>query len=429
MIGSAAQQIIVLSDNVFLYHTSLADFGAIALVGVFYLMIAAIGYGFSRGGQILIARKHGQNHSQSIKNHFFVLVAFQLALALLFFVLLQVFADDLFYYFIKSPEYYSRILEYIYPRSYGLFFSYVGFAIIALYTGIASTRFIVIDTIILTVVNIILNYILIFGKFGFEPMGIEGAAIASTLAEIVAFVCFVAYMFFDKSLRELQLLRNLKFEYKVIKKMYNLSSPIVLQSILALGSWFIFFSMIEQLLGKESLEVSNLVRNVYLILSIPSWGFAAGINTLVSNLIGQKRPVAALSVIHKTVWICFGMTMLLTIPICWFPEFFLYPLYGGSNPQVIHDSIATFRVLLLIMAIFSVSSIFMNGVVGTGATPEALKIQFYATSMYVLYTWVAIHHFEFPIHIIWLSEVLYWLIVLGFTLYFIYSKKWIRMEI
>ena len=51
MLGSAAQNIIVLSDNVFLYHYDRIDFEASGLVGVFYLIIASIGYGFSRGGK------------------------------------------------------------------------------------------------------------------------------------------------------------------------------------------------------------------------------------------------------------------------------------------------------------------------------------------------------------------------------------------
>ena len=60
MLGSAAQNIIVLSDNVFLYHYNSVDFAASGLVGVFYLIIASIGYGFSRGGQIIIARRMGE---------------------------------------------------------------------------------------------------------------------------------------------------------------------------------------------------------------------------------------------------------------------------------------------------------------------------------------------------------------------------------
>jgi len=76
MLGSAAQQIIVLSDNVFLYHESLEDFGAIALVGVFYLMIASIGYGFSRGGQILIARRFGEESMTAVGFNFYTLSIF-----------------------------------------------------------------------------------------------------------------------------------------------------------------------------------------------------------------------------------------------------------------------------------------------------------------------------------------------------------------
>ena len=59
MLGSAAQNVIALSDSVFLYHLSETDFASIGFVGVFYLVVAAIGYGFSRGGQIMIPRVRG----------------------------------------------------------------------------------------------------------------------------------------------------------------------------------------------------------------------------------------------------------------------------------------------------------------------------------------------------------------------------------
>ena len=57
ILGSAVQNVIALSDSVFLYHKSNDDFAAIGFVSVFYLIIAAIGYGFSKGGQIIIARR------------------------------------------------------------------------------------------------------------------------------------------------------------------------------------------------------------------------------------------------------------------------------------------------------------------------------------------------------------------------------------
>ena len=60
MLASAVQNLIALTDSVFLFHLSETDFATIGFVGVFYLIVAAIGYGFSKGGQILIARRMGE---------------------------------------------------------------------------------------------------------------------------------------------------------------------------------------------------------------------------------------------------------------------------------------------------------------------------------------------------------------------------------
>ena len=66
MLGSAVQNVIALSDSVFLYHLSEVDFAAIGFVGVFYLIVAAIGFGFSKGGQIMIARRMGEENYKEI---------------------------------------------------------------------------------------------------------------------------------------------------------------------------------------------------------------------------------------------------------------------------------------------------------------------------------------------------------------------------
>ena len=84
------------------------------------------------------------------------------------------------------------------------------------------------------------------------------------------------------------LFRLPKLDWELIKLQLSMSTPIVAQSVVGLGSWFIFFGIVENL-GERPLAITNLTRMVYLVLSIPCWGFASGINTLVSNFIGQKR--------------------------------------------------------------------------------------------------------------------------------------------
>ena len=89
MLGSAAQNVIALSDAVLLYHLSEVDFAAIGFVGVFYITIAAIGYSFSRGGQIIIARRMGEGRHKAVGHVFHTMLLFELGLAALMWLFMR----------------------------------------------------------------------------------------------------------------------------------------------------------------------------------------------------------------------------------------------------------------------------------------------------------------------------------------------------
>lgn len=423
MVGSAAQNIIVLSDNIFLYHYDTVDFAAIGLIGAFYLIIIAIGYGFSRGGQILIARKYGERDHSAIGSYFQSLVAYELILALLLFLFIQYLSEPFFRSLINDPEILKLCLDYIQLRSYGLFFSFTGVSIIALYNAVTHTRFIVIDTAILTLSNIVLNYVLIFGHWGFSPMGISGAAIASTLSEVIAFIAFIIYMFFDKVNRSFDLLSFKKLELKLFKNSFNISFPMVAQSFLGLGAYFVFFTWIENN-SSADLKVSNLIRNVYLILSIPTWGFSTGINTLVSIFIGRQKRQAVLPITHKTNWLNLASTMLISVPVLVFPNIFLYPLYGGSEHDIIAQSQGLLLLLIPILFMFGVGSIYLNGIIGTGHTRKALILQAMATGIYLVFEYFVLKVYKLNLYWAWSGEFIYWGAILLFSFVYLKSKKW-----
>ncbi len=432
MIGSAAQNIIVLCDNVFLYHyggVNSYDFGAIALVGVFYLVIASIGYGFSRGGQIIIARRYGESDYDGLRKSFHSLFAFEFILALILFLLLQFGSPYLFDLFVESEEYYQRCLEYIYPRSYGIFFSYLGVSLIALYTGIARTKFILIDTIVLVLTNVILNYILIFGFGEIEPMGIRGAGLASTIAEVIAFIVFVGYVIIDQRKRAINIFQFTKIDLSIIRQVYDRSMPIVIQSIFGLGSWFLFFALIEQYMGAESLDASNLVRNVYLLLSIPCWGFSAGINTLVSNFIGQQKRQAVLPIIKRTAFLNILITLAFAIPVALWPEVLLYPIFGKEDMSMIAHAHDTLIMLVPIMIIFGCGSIMMNGMMGIGVTKKVMYIQLAATCVYMLFAYLSIVVFSSSTAVAWSVELVYWGFILLLCYIYIHKKSWYSFSV
>lgn len=428
MLGSAAQNVIALSDSVFLYHLSEEDFASIGFVGVFYLVIAAIGYGFSRGGQIMIARRMGERNPQQIGRTFYAMLYFEVGLAVFMFLFMQYGCYYFFSLIVDSNVVFEKSLEYLEYRSWGVFFSYTGVAIIALYTGVARTGFIIVDTIILAIVNITLDYVLIFGHWGFPSMGIAGAGLASTTAEIVAFIVFAVYIIFDKEARSYRLFQLPKVDVKLIRQIYRLSFPIVAQAFVGLGSWFVFFGIVENL-GERELAITNLVRMVYLVLSIPCWGFSAGVNTLVSNFIGQRKRMAVIPIVWKTAKISWFSTMLLTIPIILFPQQMLYPLLGSQDMSLIIDAQPIFYVLAGILTVFSIGAIYFNGLVGTGATYEGLKLQTWCTIGYLLYIYIVVNFTTGGLVWAWASEILYWSAMLGLSVYYLRSQVWHRLKV
>jgi len=426
MLGSAAQNVIALSDSVFLYHLSDLDFASIGFVGVFYLVVAAIGYGFSRGGQIMIARRMGEINPDQVGRTFYAMLYFELGLAIFMFFFMQYGCYYFFQLFVDSEIVFAKSLEYLEYRSWGVFFSYAGVAIIALYTGVARTAFIIFDTLILAAVNITLDYVLIFGNWGMPAMGIGGAGLASTIAEIVAFIIFFVYILFDRKARDYGLFRLPKVDFALISQIYRLAFPIVAQAFVGLGSWFVFFGIVENL-GERELAITNLVRMVYLVLSIPTWGFSAGVNTLVSNFIGQQKRQAVLPIVWKTAKISWGATMLITLPFVLFPHQMLYPLLGGQDMSLITEAQPIFWVLLGILCVFSVGGVFFNGLIGTGATYYALKMQTWCAIGYLIYIYIVVNISSGGLPWAWASEIWYWAALFILAFLYLRSRDWYEL--
>jgi len=430
MLGSAVQNIVALTDSIFLYYVSETDFAAIGFVGVFYLVIASIGFGLSKGGQIMIARRVGEKEYVEVGKSFYALVYFALILSVALFLFMQYGARPFFELFVHSEVIIDKSMEYLQPRSYGVFFSYTGMAVMALYTGMARTAFIVVDTIILAVVNIVLNYGLIYGAWGLPEMGIAGAGLASTIAEITAFAVFFLYMTRDHGLRLLRIFRlplpnpSLNLYWRLL----SISSPAVAQSVLGIGSWFFFFGLIEHM-GERELAISNLVRIVYLMLSIPCWGYASGINTIVSNFIGMQKRQVVFPIIWKTAKITIGNTMLFALPVLIWPKFFLYPLLGKQDLTLLIEAQPILLLLIPVLALFAIGGIYLNGLTGTGAMGRGLWIMFVSTVAYAVYVYLMVEVYHAALYYVWLADIIYWSIASSMSWFYLHSKKWHGQEV
>lgn len=425
MISSLAQNIINLTDTIFLGRVGQTELAAIGLVGIFFYSFVMIGLGFSKGAQIIIARRAGENNFVGIAQILWNVLYFQLIVALIMFLLLHFFGDFILAFFVNSTTILEASSSYLDYRNFSLFFSFTAFALISFYTGIGKTKIIIYATVILALSNIGLNYMLIFGKFGFPVMGISGAGLASSIAEACAGIFLLAFTFFGKTQQQFQFYKNYLLKTSLIKKMVNLSMPIVTQFLFGMGSWFLFFSCIEKL-GEQALAISNIIKALYLFLAVPTMGLGSAGQTMISNLIGQQNQNMVQSTSIKIIWLSIICTMSFCVLILFFPEHLLslitndYTLIAASKPLL--------YLLIPILLFYTISSAIYYSVIGVGAIAVSLRIQILGVVGYLLFTYSAIFLMKGDLLMAWSAEFIYWSIIFICSIWYIRSNRWIQLK-
>lgn len=195
LISLLMEQMIGITDTAFLGHVGEIELGASAIAGVYYLAIFMIGFGFTIGSQILIARRNGEGNYRAIGNIFYQGIYFLMLMSLVIFTLSQLFSEQILGVLVASDRIVGAATDYIRWRVYGFFFSFIGAMFRAFFVGTTQTRTLTLNSIVMVLANVVFNYTLIFGKFGFPAMGIAGAAIGSSLAELVSVLFFIVYTY------------------------------------------------------------------------------------------------------------------------------------------------------------------------------------------------------------------------------------------
>jgi len=425
IIGSLGYNIVAATDTFFIGRSgNQVALAAMGLVSAFYLMITLIGLSFSRGGQILIARRVGERKWRSVGAITQSMLYFQLILAAAFYVVLKFFSYPILDLFINSPEVLTACEGYLYYRIDGIFFGYGGLTAIALYSGVGRTNIIIYNTIVLGIINVALDYALVFGYYGFPEMGIEGAGMASAIAEIIAFFTFVIYAWRDKESQRYKLFRLTRINWELIKTQFKLSTPIALQSGVGLFSWFVFFSLIEKL-GTQELAISSAIRVVYLLFSVAAWGFGSGTSTIISQLIGSDKQHEVFWTTTKIMLICIGITAIQGTLLLVIPEKII--LLVTDDTEIVNASIDLMYMLFFIEIGVAAYTIFYNAIVGTGAITVGLSINIITAIVYIAYIYFGVIYKESLI-IAWSSEFIFSFIVLSISTWYLYSSRWQKVK-
>ena len=289
----AGQNIIVygvnLLDNIMIGR--LGDAAELAIAGVFIVnqiqfLLQMIMNGVSDGTVVICSRYWGEKNIADIKKAASAALRFGLILSGAFLAAALLFPRPILSIFTNKPDVIDEAVKYL-----GIVaFTYVLFAATQILLGMLRSvecAFIgFINSCAALVVNLTLNYALIFGRLGFPKMGIRGAAIATLAARAVELLIVIVYLaFFDKKL-------NLRFsdlfrtEREITKKYFKVALPVIASGT----SWGIAMGLQTAILGRledSVITANSIASTVFQIMSVFIYGSATASSVMIGKTIGE----------------------------------------------------------------------------------------------------------------------------------------------
>jgi len=414
-------QLNLIINNIFLGHHSEHSLAIASITGIYYLVFAGIGFGLNNGLQTLISRRAGENRPEEIGKLFAQGVIIGLAISV-FAIFFTYFITPFFFRLFLTPEQAEPSIEFLRIRILGLPFLYVYQLRNALLVGINKSKFLIIGTLAEAAANIFFDYTLIFGKLGMPAMGFNGAAVASVISEFVGM--FVIFLVLSRKgiTKQYALFSGMQVKKDYIKLIAKVSGPLVFQHGASILAWFFFYMLVARNASQTGLAVSTTMRTVFAFFGTFFWALAATTNSMVSNIIGQGKKDDVLGLVNKITKLSLTIAFFVCAALNLFPD--LYLSLFRNDAKFIETGVPVLRAVAFAMIILSIGTIWLNAVTGTGNSQMTFWIEIAAVLFYCIYVFVVLEMRHMSILWGWMSEVLYWTVLFGFSYLYIRSGKW-----
>jgi putative MATE family efflux protein len=421
LISLVMEQMIGLTDTAFLGRVGEIELGASAIAIVYYMVLFMIGFGFSLGAQIIIGRRNGEGNFRETGRIFWNGLYFVLGLSGIIIVLSELLSPSLMKLMVSSGAICDAALSYVRWRLPGMIFAFATTMFRAFYVGTTQTRTLTLNSVVMVLSNVVFNYILIFGKLGLPALGITGAAIGSSLAELVSLIFFIVYTRTKCDRSRYGLEKAAKFEAECVRSMMPVCSWTMIQNTISITTWFIFFMYIEHL-GERALAISNITRSVSGLIWVVLSAFSATCSTLVSNIIGEGHQDKVMSLVKRILKLSYGIISVMVILFCLFPEA-IARIYTDI-PDLVKASAPSLIVMCSSYFLNVGGQVFFQAVSGTGSTKTAFKLELIALAVYMVYCTVIIALMKSDVALCWTAEHVYAGMLMICSWWYLRSGRW-----
>jgi len=408
------------------------ELAAIGIAGLYTWILNTFLWPLSSGVQAIASRRFGKQDHENETSRFFTgevldngiltsLYASILALAVSF-------TAPLFLgRFIASREIVELALQYIRIMRFALIPSGLFFILQGFFGAVNKTGFIMKSGLISNLLNILLNWIFIFGKLGFPAMGIRGAALGSALSTLTAFFYLVGVVYLKGYKKQYNLFHFTHILPQMQRDIVKVALPPGIQNIIALAIFMIYQTIIEKY-STVYLAATHSIFAFFRLNKTIIGGFARSSAILIGNALGRGDTEDAEKIMRVNGMIAFAVALMVASGTFIFKDG-IASLFT-SSPETVS---AISKALLFFLPFFFIEALgycFEMVFTSNGYGKWVLFSESFTNITFILGTTLLAHHF-FPedIRYAWFSFGLYQIFHASLMITGFIRKKWLYIEV
>jgi len=312
--------------------------------------------------------------------------------------------------------------------------TYIGsFALSGFFSGRGQTWPVMWVNAATTAVNLVLDYALIFGRWGFPELGIRGAAIATVVAGAFSLLVFFALLLSGGKDKIYHTRRGWRLEKDLFIRLLRYGFPSGTQFFLEIAG-FTGFVLVVGRLGTASLAATNIAFNINTLAFMPMIGCGIAISVLVGQYLGAEKPEVAQTSVYSGFHLTFAYMASIAAAYVLLLDLFVAPFAAQADPQEFAEIYGYAVVLLRFVAVYCVfdtmNIIFCSAIKGAGDT-RYVMIMTTILSVFVLIVpvYLVLEVFGFSLLAAWVFATVY-IMSLGLTFYMRFlGGKWKSMRV
>ena len=406
-----------LGENLLSTLVSLADSAMVASLGTY--AIAAVGLvtqprfivfsafmALGIGTTALVARAKGKGDPEEANKVLRQSLLMTVGILLVVCALMFVFAEPLIRWLASgsiSEESIQGALDYYRIQIYGFPILGLTYIMNGALRGVGNTKAAFYTNTASNLVNVVFNYLLIGGNFGFPALGVAGASIATVIGQCVAFAMALYWLFQGKQYICLRVGDSYKPDFNMIGRISKIGIPALLeQAVMRIG--MMLFTTIVTSLGDDPYAAHTIGMNIQTLSFAVGNSFGIAITTLTGQSLGRKRPDLARDYMKQTLNLCHVGSIAVSLLLFFGGRLMAMPF--SSDPEIINMVAMVLKIIALANVISNARFVYNSALRGAGDS----SFTAFTTFLGILVTrpiiaWVLVYQLNTGLVGIWIALI------------------------